>query len=329
MKPDIVITRAHEVLSVTEANTLAACEADISKGGDLIATALLIIRDQRLYRVEFDTFEEYCRARLGRGRNWANKQIMHIEIVANIAENLGTIVPKLTEGATRELADLPPEAQAEVVREVVKSGEKPTAKAIKAAREKVEDKTTTAAEGQTWATEPDEDAGTKRAIAKIRVGGVDLVADVTPTGYVVTKEPWRETTEQEPAATPLPQPTAAVVHDILGRVVPPHLVPAMETAAEISALRNLLTQAKKLLNKLRDQPGGEYVEQSTLHLDPLDASLKQARFATTCPECHGTGCNSCRFRGWLRHGHNLSERQLQLLADYDLTKMGATTRETV
>jgi hypothetical protein len=129
--------------------------------------------------------------------------------------------------------------------------------------------------------------------------------------------------EQEPASSDPPAANrASVVLDILGRVVPEHIVPSMETAAEISALRNLVTEVKKRLNKLREQPGGEYLEQSVVNLDPFDAGLKCARFATTCPECNGQKCNSCRFFGWLRYGHCLSERQIQLLAEFDLKKMG-------
>ena len=70
--------------------------------------ALMEIRDGRLYRAEFGTFEEYCQERWGWGRNYINKLIASAEVV----ENLGTIVPKLpaTERQARPLAPLPPDA---------------------------------------------------------------------------------------------------------------------------------------------------------------------------------------------------------------------------
>ncbi len=54
------------VLEGEEASTLAECEAVIEKGMDTfleVGNALLRIRDERLYRVGFSTFQEYCQAR--------------------------------------------------------------------------------------------------------------------------------------------------------------------------------------------------------------------------------------------------------------------------
>jgi hypothetical protein len=56
-----------------------------------VGAALLEIRDSKLYRKEYGTFEEYCNKRWGWQRNYANKLIRAAEVV----ENLGTIVPIL------------------------------------------------------------------------------------------------------------------------------------------------------------------------------------------------------------------------------------------
>ncbi len=53
--------------------------------------ALMAIRDKRLYREQYATFETYCRERWGMGRNYVNKQIA----AAGVIENVGTIVPTM------------------------------------------------------------------------------------------------------------------------------------------------------------------------------------------------------------------------------------------
>jgi hypothetical protein len=83
-----------------------------------VGAALVAIRDKRLYRVEFRTFEAYCRDRLGMQRNYANKLI----VAATVIDNLGTIEPKpQNESQARQLAKLPPEKQVEVWKRVIDS----------------------------------------------------------------------------------------------------------------------------------------------------------------------------------------------------------------
>jgi hypothetical protein len=83
-----------------------------------VGSALLEIRDSRLYRSTHATFEDYCRDRWKMARNYANKLILAAVVVAN----LGTIVPIPTnEAQIRPLTDLEPEQQREVWLQAVNS----------------------------------------------------------------------------------------------------------------------------------------------------------------------------------------------------------------
>jgi hypothetical protein len=96
-----------------------------------VGTALLEIRDERLYRDEYATFEEYCRQRWGWGRNYVNKQIAAAEVI----RNLGTNVPiPQNEAQARELAPLSAEQQQLAWAAAVKlaANGKPTARQIAA-----------------------------------------------------------------------------------------------------------------------------------------------------------------------------------------------------
>lgn len=103
-----------EALTITEQSELAQHEAVIQRGLNTfveVGAALLAIRDGKLYRAEFRTFEDYCRDRWGWARNYADKLIRAAETV----NNLGTIVPVLpmTETQARPLTSLDPDQQRE------------------------------------------------------------------------------------------------------------------------------------------------------------------------------------------------------------------------
>ncbi len=72
--------------------------------------AVMIIRDERLYRAEFKNFEECCKKLWGFSRNYVNKGINSAEI----ANTLGTMVPISNERTAREFVSVPKEQRQEV-----------------------------------------------------------------------------------------------------------------------------------------------------------------------------------------------------------------------
>ncbi len=82
-----------------------------------VANALLEIRDSRLYRQQFPTFEAYCRERWGFERRQAYRLIDAAAAVNNVS-NWTQTVPQ-TESQARPLTRLEPEVQREVWKEVI------------------------------------------------------------------------------------------------------------------------------------------------------------------------------------------------------------------
>jgi hypothetical protein len=132
-------------LTVTESNTLSACETDIERARmlgwearQLAGEALRIIHEGKLYK-GYGTFRDYCLNRWEWDVSYCYRLIKHEETKANLLEHLETspIGDVLSEAATREIADLPPEQQVEVVKKAAENSKKPTAAAVKAARETV------------------------------------------------------------------------------------------------------------------------------------------------------------------------------------------------
>lgn len=131
------MTTVEVVLSESEQTELARHEATIERGMKTfveVGEALAGIRDSRLYRTEFDTFEDYCQQRWGFDRTRAQNFITAARVVLEIS-NTDTPAPT-RESQARELAKVPTSDRADVWRETVEcTNGKPTAAAVKAVLE--------------------------------------------------------------------------------------------------------------------------------------------------------------------------------------------------
>ena len=174
---------AIEALTVPEADRKAQLEATIERGMQTfveVGLALMEIRDGRLYRAEYGTFEEYCRERWGWGRNYTNKLIASAEVI----ENLGTTVPILpaTERQARPLAALEPEQQREAwerVLETAPNGKITAAIVTQAAKEIRQERTEQRRQERI------------EKIVQIAQGNTDLAETVTLYPIVYCDPPWR------------------------------------------------------------------------------------------------------------------------------------------
>jgi hypothetical protein len=117
-------------LSEREINLLVRLEADIEqnlKGFRTVGYALTVIRDQSLYRANYDTFEDYCREEWDMGRPHAYRLIDSNKVIENLSPIGGqmspigdkTDSPKIeilpaNERQVRPLATLSPEQQIDV-----------------------------------------------------------------------------------------------------------------------------------------------------------------------------------------------------------------------
>ncbi|HEY8768741.1 MAG TPA: DNA N-6-adenine-methyltransferase [Dehalococcoidia bacterium] len=122
-------------LSLPEAERLEELEAVVARGRRVfveVGAALLEIRDSRLYRQDYGTFEDYCRQRWDFSRFTAYDLIKTSEAALLVEE-----VQQPTREQARELAPLrsEPEVMREVYREAVETyGPEPTAQEIRATR---------------------------------------------------------------------------------------------------------------------------------------------------------------------------------------------------
>jgi hypothetical protein len=139
-------------LTVSEKGELRKLETTIEKGMQSffeVGSALMKIRDSRLYRDQWKTFEAYCEDRFDLSRRRAYQLIESVKTVERVdlctsgtQKSVSDIIP--TERAARAIAQVPEQELQEVLDEVVEqhktTGEPVTAKTIKEAAKKVADK---------------------------------------------------------------------------------------------------------------------------------------------------------------------------------------------
>ena len=121
-----------ETLTAVEATTLDDLELVIEKGIKTfieVGKALEQIRDQRLYRASFPTFEEYLKQRWGMSRSYGYRQIEGAQVAAIVSPNGDSPAPA-TESVARALAplkDKPEQARQAWQETVEEHGPAPTA----------------------------------------------------------------------------------------------------------------------------------------------------------------------------------------------------------
>lgn len=128
------------ILTVAEVDCLADCEQRIERGLKTfveVGTALATIRDNRLYRAEHGTFEDYCQARWGFTRQRAHQITSAAEIASSMFD-AGLPAPDNARQAA-ELARVPEPERADIWRETVERTDgKPTAAAIRETYERTQ-----------------------------------------------------------------------------------------------------------------------------------------------------------------------------------------------
>lgn len=133
---------------------LAKAEATIEAGLATfwdVGNALMGIRDSRLYRAEFDTFEDYCQTRWSMSRRRAGQLVE--------AAQMGTMVPIENERQARALAPLKadPAEVREAFAEAQKRGDTTGAGIAKVVAERTEPKIVGGGDGRKESTPLEQD----------------------------------------------------------------------------------------------------------------------------------------------------------------------------
>ena len=130
----VIETDNYAPLSSQEEEEFLNYESIIEKGLQTffeVGQALTQIRDQKLYRKDYSTFEDYCIKRWGFQRRKAYRLMEAAEVLKNVSHGTQIIFLPQNERQARELARLPAEEQQNVWMELISNDNKtPTAKMV-------------------------------------------------------------------------------------------------------------------------------------------------------------------------------------------------------
>lgn len=260
-------------MTESERAALVRHETIIAKGRQTfveVGEALLAIRDRRLFRDEFETFDAYCKEKWAFARAYADRLISAATTVALLnAENgeNGVFDHANGENTPRGVTSLPSsEKQARPLATLDTPAEK----------------------AEAW-----RDA-------------VNGSANGHPTAKAVGKSVQKVKAKRTPRAEPerKPKPKAeSPATDKAGCPLPPSLV---EVFADVPLFRSLqyeITRLYKVLKELSERKSGFWAGR---HMQTLTGHVKQfhsdVRFAiphAVCPHCGGRKCNACKQAGFI------------------------------
>ncbi len=131
-EPNHTTVEVVEELSPEEESDRQRLELKVERAWDEAARALRELRERRLYRSKYKTFEEYCRDRFGFTRQSANFKIAAADVMENLTTKSCQVFPT-KETQVRPLTKLKPDEQAQVWSEAVKQngGKVPSERVVK------------------------------------------------------------------------------------------------------------------------------------------------------------------------------------------------------
>lgn len=117
--------KLNQTLSLEEKTKLSNCELVIETGLNTfvaVGKALLEIKENNLYRIEFDTFENYCQSKWNISKNYGNRLIQASNVISNLVP-IGTDAEKIinTENKARILSKFSPEIQRLILKDLQES----------------------------------------------------------------------------------------------------------------------------------------------------------------------------------------------------------------
>jgi len=188
-----------ELITLDERSRLYQLEETIRQGLNTfvdVGNALLEIRDKRLYRQDYSTFEEYCNKQWSFSRDYAKKLMRSADVIANLEnDTIVSFLPK-TESQTRPLTSLEPAEQVEAWRLAVETAPETgiTAKHVQAVVDEIQNKPHVSfnSGNNEWYTPPE-----YIEAAKFVMGGIDLDPASSETANGIVEAASYLTAEQD------------------------------------------------------------------------------------------------------------------------------------
>lgn len=240
-------------LSAKERKRFEQCKQTIHNGLQTcweVGEALREIRDSKLYREDFSTWEEFTEATHSLGRAYAARLMEAAEVKSDLEDRSPKTAELIVnEAQARALSDVPPEKRVKFVKELANTGEPLTA-------EKIKDKA-----DSTFSEKPD-----------------SIAPNVSPIGNIGPKEGLANTKDKE-------QP-----EDEVGTPITPEAMPFWLRRDEVQNLLSSLTKIKGHMQRALDSNDPLYwniLNGVIADLSKTYTHLANAKPYAVCTLCQG------------------------------------------
>lgn len=237
--------------------------------------AIAEIRDRRLYRKDFESFEAYCLSRWGWSRQRAQQLERAAKLVEALPEKSAVLVPD--EKSARTLADIPANQRAPLLQKMARSGERIT---------------------------PDSIAQSRSILSKGPETLKNGFSKEPKTGCSISK---KADSIEPNVSTQVDKPKNAeekkqdVIRDVIGFPIPDECLPYWNRRQEIQDLLTGISKAKCAVQKAKDADDplfGRCGKAAIADLTQAYTHVSEAKPFAVCTECNGhpklnKGCNHC------------------------------------
>lgn len=250
---------------------LLALEKIIEKGKQTfidVGLALVEIRDNRLYKTECKSFEEYCLKRWNWTRKRGDQIIKSALAVQGVISKMPTDCRQFSEDAAREISKVPEKDKKDVIKAAAKNG-KITASSI------------------------------KKAAAEHRVvRGVDPY--FYTSGSAPTAELGHDPIPDAEAVAPA-EPERDIVRDKTGYEIPEHLHGLWDRSQEIQDILTAISKIKGTLERAQESGDLMFVEVNfsggIADLKNAYTNIQRAKPYAVCTSCQGKTSKNCALCG--------------------------------
>jgi len=260
-------------LTTTDVTNLERCEQIIERGKDTfveVGLALTEIRDKKLYRRDYDTFQAYCQERWDFTRRRADQLIKAADTVLKFAP----FVLKTNSGKSEELPTKGHQAERN--------------------QENTKNFVLISNEGVARALAEIPEAKRTKVLAEAGKGGLPTAKNIKTAWIKIQGPP----PPPSPKSTPPPPPAPPAVLDKIGRIIPAELVPMWERREEpldmirqLAAIRRTIEDAVKTKDPLYADIGS--LQALVDYLTNARSRIKSIVPYTVCPTCQGKLKESC------------------------------------
>jgi hypothetical protein len=267
-----------------------------------IGNALYEIRENRLYRDEFSSFDAYCREKWGWSKAHSNRLVEAASVVRRITDQRHTASADRQANSEQLAPTGSIDGNSDQLAPTGSSDGNPGQSAPAGAGDDLP---------QTKTVEPVVLPISERQARELAKAPKDEQAEVWQEVVKTTAKPTaaaikavveqRKASKNDTVSDSSGPTSASIVRDSLNRDVPGALRDKHAAGAKLGAVARMLDSVIREIEEMRGKPGCEFfaAQEVSIELKGIKSKIRKSAYWTSCPRCGGAGCPRCDGHGFI------------------------------